>query len=344
MLAYNEQSSIATALQSVLRQSIFTVPTMAALALDHVELVCVPNGCTDTTATIARETIAAQSLSAAVTASVIELEQGGKARTWNAFVHDISDPTADFLVLVDSDITIDDVSVMQQLVSCLLDNPEVKVATDGPIKVFPRHGILAAVINGVSRRISGHRAGNRHAICGQLYCARAIELRKVWMPPALPVEDGFLNAIVQTDGFTQAADNRTVLRVEGASHFFEAEQGLGGYFRHETRILVGSVINAWLFNLLWEEGKGGHVGARIAEWNRADPRWLERYIDRKGYRARNWVVPRPFMLWRLTPLRGLPRSRVLVKLPLALAATALNLIACARANHILRMEGGTSLW
>ena len=58
------------------------------------------------------------------------------------------------------------------------------------------------------------------AVAGSLYCARGEKLRKITMPDGLPVEDGFLRAMLVTDLFTQKDNNKRILVVDNVCHYF----------------------------------------------------------------------------------------------------------------------------
>ena len=106
ILAYNEAASIATTIDSIFAQSFFhDVPA----EVSAVEVVCVPNGCTDDTAARARaafDVALAGAPDGRVQCRVVELPRGGKTAAWNEFVHRISDPEADFLLLMDGDVRV----------------------------------------------------------------------------------------------------------------------------------------------------------------------------------------------------------------------------------------------
>jgi hypothetical protein len=183
-----------------------------------------------------------------------------------------------------------------------------------------------------------------NAISGQLYCARAAELRRIWMPTALPVEDGFLAAMVYTAGFTVEQRPGTISRVVDAVHYYDVHEDITGFLRHERRIVVGSVINAWLFSLLWEMGSQGHVGRFIERKNVTDPTWLDGLISQEVRRQGLWVIPSGFMFKRLHTLRGQPPVTFMKRLPIALVSTILQLIACMLANRTLRRSGASHFW
>ncbi len=164
------------------------------------------------------------------------------------------------------------------------------------------------------------------------------------MPPSLPVEDGFLAAMIFTNGFTVQERPGSIVRVRDAVHYYETHVGVLGFLRHERRIIVGSVVNSLLFGLLWKAGRDGHVGRFIEQENVRDPLWLDRFIETEISKRRFWVVPSHFLLKRLTPLRGMPVMVVIKRAPFALVSTALTLLACIQANSTLRSTRANYFW
>ncbi|MDB5577996.1 MAG: hypothetical protein JWR80_3172 [Bradyrhizobium sp.] len=341
ILAHNEADIIAGTIASLSLQSILLPNICSTLGLDQVEIFVVPNGCSDDTAAVAKRALG-QIDPAQVTTSVRSLPQPGKSAAWNAFVHDLSSPEATIIVLMDADIELASSDVIEKLVRRLVDEPQRLVTTDVPIKDFRGAGKLS-----ISRRASLAASAQRvtdHAICGQLYCARADALRSVWMPPHLPVEDGFLAAMIMTAGFTRQPIEETIIRVRDASHYYETYTGISGFLGHECRIIVGSVINQWLFDVLWRAGKRGHVGSFIKTRNEEDPHWVDGIVaDAKAKRGW-WLVPAHFIFWRLLPLRHQPLSKALTRAPVAIAATIIAFTACIKANGILRRRAASNHW
>src|SRR3546814_10811001 len=64
------------------------------------------------------------------------------------------------------------------------------------------------------------------------------------------------------------------------SHYFEAHS-IWGYFRHETRMIVGTVVNGWLCEFLWAGGYKENASPLIRDRNEGDPGWVG---DRKSTR------------------------------------------------------------
>jgi len=340
ILAHNEAKTIARTIASLAGQSILVPATAAALGLAEIEVVVVPNGCSDATDTVAAEALAG--FPAHIATSVRVLTEPGKSNAWNMYVHSIARADATLLTLMDADIEFADADVLERLVRRLNEAPASKVATDRAVKDF-RHKTRLTPLDRLSRRVSAQQAGPG-GLCGQLYCGRADALRRIWLPHGLPVEDGFLAAMLVTDGFTRQYDEDAIAYVADASHFYEPVAGVGDFVRHEARIIVGSVINAWLFTLLWEAGKQGHAGAFVQRRNLDDPRWVEAICAEAKADHGRWLVPSTFMTWRFAPLRNQSLGGMARRAPVALAATLAALPAVLRANTILRRTGASRHW
>jgi glycosyltransferase involved in cell wall biosynthesis len=341
IFAHNEERNIGTMLESLFGQSVLKEQGAVALGVSHVEILCLANGCSDQTAAVAKGL--GEKLPAHIDYRVIDMPQPGKSRAWNAYVHSLSDRAADFLVLMDADIEFEAADVLEQLVNALQANSHANVSTDTPVKSFGREGENLSLADRGSLAASGQKS-LEGMLCGQLYCARASELRRIWLPPALPVEDGYLAAMVTTNGFTEPTDLSRIAWVPAARHFFRTHRSIGGFIAHEARIIVGSTINSWLFSILWTQGKHGHVGAFVGQRNHADADWLSRIIDQKVRAGGSWLIPKHFILWRLAPLKGQSLAKKLRLAPVALAATALNFLACLRANSILKRRNAAAYW
>lgn len=343
VLAYNEERGIAQMLDSLFEQSIFSGDGRQRMGVDRLELICVPNGCTDRTAEVALAAFEARSLSNEIRLSVRSCAQAGKARAWNKFVHEFSNQQADYLILLDADIAFASPDILEKMIQRLQDMPSALVSTDTPIKGVKLRKARLSLRDRASLSASAQSPIN-NAITGQLYCARGDELRRIWMPLSLPVEDGFLAAMIYTNGFTVQERPEAITRVEEAIHYYDAHEDIAGFLRHESRIVVGSVINAWIFSLLWVKGSDGHVGRYILQENMANPNWLDELIAGEVARRGIWLVPSGFIFKRLHALRGVPLMTALRRLPVAFIATALQLVACVRANATLKSSRPSSFW
>ena len=325
ILAHNEAAIIDRTIASLLGQSILDSACATALGVDTIEVVVVPNGCSDDTATVAKVALAVSPPHIAV--SVQDLPEPGKSNAWNRFVHDLARPDATLLALMDADIVFGGSDVIERLVRRLIERPQAEVSTDRALKDY--RGRRLTPLDLFSRRVSKQQEGNG-GLCGQLYCARAAVLRQIWLP--------------LTAGFTRQPDSSAISYVSDASHFYEPLAGVAAFIRHEARIVVGSVINAWLFTLLWDAGKRGHVGELIHRRNVENPYWVEEVCAQAKAERGRWLVPRAFILWRLASLDNQSWRRKVLRAPVALAATLATLPAVMRANAILRRPAARLHW
>src|SRR5581483_2939832 len=93
IMAWNEEETLRTTLESLFRQSVFA---RLSERRERAEIWLVANGCTDRTAAVAREVFARQEASHpyadAFSAYVADVAEPGKCNAWNRFVHEFSAP------------------------------------------------------------------------------------------------------------------------------------------------------------------------------------------------------------------------------------------------------------
>lgn len=340
MLARNEAGVVGNTIASLLGQSIFDPATAGSLGIARIELRIVPNGCTDNTSEVARVALAGHDRPH-VCALVCEQAESGKSRAWNTLVHELAPSDTNLFVFLDADIEIDSSTVIEQLIVALREWPETFVTTSEPLKRFPTKE-RSSLQRKFSVRASS-QASDPNAICGQLYCGRAEALRRIWLPVATPGEDGFLCAMVKTDGFTHPPIEETVRRVPGALHYYEPDRGIAGFVKHEARLLAGTAVNIYLFEYLWEINSSKHVGVLIDQWNKEDLHWVDRVVAHRT-RGRRWRLPKKLLFTRLHPLLANPLGEALRRTPVALAATLISLAPSIRANRILGRAGAAQHW
>lgn len=338
VLAHNEGATLPMLVDSLFEQSVFKDD-----AGPSIHVVCIPNGCTDDTAAVARRCLAeaaARLGRSRVTWSVEELEEPGKANAWNHCVHEAL-AAYDYLCLLDADIVFAGDHTIAAALTILLDDPRVCVATDRPVKddKVKAKGWLATL----SRHFSQAAPAGTTEICGQFYCARGSVLRRIWLPPGLPVEDGFLRAMVITDEFRQPEDPQRIARAENACHFFEPKTRPRDLWRHKKRLMIGTTLNYLLFRHLRQHAGREGAGKLLHDELQRDPDWLTRYLSHES-QGRAWVVPMGHVLRRLTDLRSAPLSQAVRRAPVALAATAVDLFAAVSANREIKRTLGLGYW
>ena len=340
ILAHNEEEVIDSTISSLFGQSIFDASVARSLGIDQISVIVAPNGCSDNTAEVAAAALKRE-VRPLTQATVQVLKEPGKSRSWNTLVHELAPAETRFFVFLDADIEIGSPTVVEQLLKGLQDWPETLITTSEPVKRFIRPRRLS-LQQAFSRRASA-QASSPHAIAGSLYCARAEVLRQIWLPVATPGEDGFLCAVVKTDGFTRPPIEDTVRRVPGTCHFYVPDEGLSGFIRHESRLLVGSSVNIFMFEYFWEQKRSTHVGPWIAEQNRLRPDWVDQLVADRT-RGRRWRLPTNLLFMRLHPLRDRPLREAILRAPVALAATLISIVPNIRANRILAGRRATRFW
>lgn len=314
ILAHNEESNIEALLRSLFSQDVFQkVPA---------EIVIVANGCTDKTATIARQSLADHQAvwSDRGSARVEELTVSGKTNAWNQYVHTLSSPLASILVLMDADITLLSSNVISSMVTTLDRSSQAVVCVDRPVKdieITTKRTFLQRLLVAATPKIDT----NNVPLCGQLYCALSAQLRQIVLPVELPVEDGFLRALLVTDGFTKPENAQRIILDSTASHCFASVATIRELFKHEKWIVSSSVIAMLLFERFWNECTADCSAMTLMErWQEQDPEWLPHYVQQQ-VRRRGWrLLPRDWWTRRWWYLQVLPLHTKIQKLPVAAIA------------------------
>lgn len=333
ILGKDEEQTIAHCLKQISRQTLFERAGLTA------EILVVANGCADRTADRARA-CATELARPNLEFRVFDLPQGGKSRSWNRAVHEFSDPSADALLFVDSDISFADENVLARLVDGLQADETLAAYSGYPMKSAARKAHLD-LVDRFSLLVSRN---TRHvnAICGQLYIICGDVVRTIWLPDETPGEDGFLNAMVRTDGFSRSRNVANVRETDAVTHYFVAPPPLQ-FFAHERRMFVGTIINRWLFEYLWSLRLDEPAGPLIRDWNLERPDWPQEIIDR-NIRGRKWLIPSEMLFGRLQSIRKIGLKRFIFRLPMAAAATLLTIPPAITANKTLKQKGAASHW
>ncbi len=343
IMAWNEAEIIATSLKSLFEQSLLKQLTDLKA---HFEIVVVPNACTDNTADIARtalESLAAPFPPETLSWQVHVLPEPGKANAWNHYVHDFADPHADYLVLMDADITFSNPETLASMVAALERNPEALVSTDLPQKhiLFKKRKTL---FDRISLAVGQMTQAAPAQITGQLYCARGPILRDIYMPPGLMTDDGFIKFMVCTDLFRRPADNRRVIRAPNASHVFESYTRLRDVFLNQRRQQIAHAIHVYLREYLKDRVGDRNAGEIIRDNNARDPEWY-RALIRERVKAGGWWVMYPGALAvRFKRLTHLPFAQIPLKLPTACLGFLMDAVVLLAANARLKSGQLKGVW
>ncbi len=313
VFAHNEAAGIAAMVAGLRAQKVPGV---------DLRLLVLANGCTDDTAARAR----------AAGAEVADLPQGGKSRTWNRFVHVLSRPDADMLVFADADIALPEPDALARLIHGLAARPALWALNSQPVKDTALRG-PRTLVERLALKASGGLDDWKTAICGQLYAMPAARARRFHLPIGLPVEDGFLRAMVLTDGLTAPEDFSRIDGLDGLRHIYASESTLGALIRHQERIVIGSAINAALFAHLRASTDPETELARLASDDSALPDVLRQSLPRAPY----GFVPLHFLVKRLARAR-------FAKLPVAILGFGFDAIVYTRAQIRMARGTGAGFW
>ena len=318
VFAHNEAAGITAMVAALLAQD---------LAGLDARILVLANGCTDRTADLAR----------AAGAEVADLPEGGKSRTWNRFVHDLSRLDAEVLIFADADIDLPEPDALKRLVLGLQARPDLHVMNSRPVKDIAARPQGLGWQDRLIAMAGGTLDDWRTAICGQLYAMPSARARAHWMPVGLPVEDGFLRAMVLTDSLTKPED---LSRIDGTDvwHIYESERTIPALIRHQVRIIIGSAINMAVFETIRAQPAADR--AQALHQAAVQEGWLSTVIRARLPRFPDGYVPLHFLVKRCQNLLRDPGRLLRPKgILLLVAGFGFDLIVYVLAQ--IRMMRGT---
>lgn len=347
ILAYNESEMIEATLASLFMQTVFQNNFIDSDLF--FEIIIVPNGCNDDTAGKARSVLQRLVDSSGcknITWKIEEITEAGKSKAWNRYIHEFSSLNAEIIVMMDSDIEFGEDQTIENCVKTLLDDQHAVVVVDQPLKdAFKKTN--QTLIQKMSLAVSKSASGGAVYISGQFYCARANKLREIWMPSGLPVEDGFLYAMIVTDCFRQLVDTTRVVRAQQASHYFETLTSPSEIFKHELRLVIGNALNCYLtWDLLHfaTDPKGPGAGVAICNHIARDPLWfnllMENAVKNRGF----WVLPRGSLFRKFSGITKGKGLEKLKKFAVSLVGFFFDLPVLVAANHIIKRKQALGFW
>lgn len=332
ILAKNEEKNIGPFLQSLAAQTLFDRGDI------DVSLYVVANGCSDGTAQVARENASKALHSRGVKSEILDWTTPGKSRSWNRVVHEVLPSDVDFVLAMDADIEFVDDLVLAAMFDRIRGNSELQVVSGLPIKDIARKA-RPTLVDRFSMSISG-LTRHSESINGSLYLATASCLSEIWLPDQTPGEDGFLNAMVRTRGFSKPRQPNVIVQMHEPTHYFESHSA-AAFFAHEKRMIVGTMINRWIFEYLHSLRLSQPAGPYIKLLNSENPEWVGEIIAERSAHA--WLIPNALLFRRVVPKQGLTAS-YLLRLPILLMATFLTVPPAFMANRALKKIGAESLW
>lgn len=338
VFAHNEAAAIATFLSDLSEQTLLSDP-----AID-TRVWVMANGCTDDTAERARRWLSESEGPLAHRTLVVALEKGGKSRTWNAFTHGAARPESEFFIFMDSDIRLVAPTTLARMVAAIASRPELKVFVSRPVKDICHFGRKTGVVGWLISQGSGMLDDFRISIAGSLYVLRSDIARCIAMPIGLPVEDGFLREMVLTDLLSRPEQ---ISRIDGDAsifHVYESIQTVGALLRHQTRLIVGSAINAALFAAIRRRSPTIEDSKAILREAMADEAWLPRLVSAELPRAPFGYVPFHFLHKRLAALRRKDVNLNVMKMMMLAIGVVFDAVVYVSATAKMARGEGVGYW
>lgn len=273
IFAYNEQGRVRNIITDLSKQTILGDKAISP------RFYLLANGCTDETVREARQAISELPNEIADVFHVLDLDIKGKSRTWNYFVHSKARDDADSLLFVDADIRIPQENHIELMLSLLNSDAHRVVITSRPVKDISANPESLNALEKLIAALSGTATNYKASICGQMYLVKSAALREIYMPAGLPVEDGFIRAMLLTRSFSEQEDLRRITGDESIYHTYESLRTVRDLIRHQTRIVIGSAINTTVFGYINREHQARGALKQELSASANDPQWLQKRLD-----------------------------------------------------------------
>jgi glycosyltransferase involved in cell wall biosynthesis len=244
VVAWNEETSIVAALQSILKQTLFR--NARSLGVE-TELIVVANGCTDrtvevTTAFFEKMRGEFPKISG-VRLRLEDVPEAGFANAWNLLAHTYTRPDADYIYFVNADIVIAQPGAFESMLNELQKNKELQVVSPAGRKHIEA-AKCKTLCDRLNLAVTRFTEKNQTAqVRGHCFCARAAAMRSVWLPKRFPgaVDGAFKRMIVSNLAATDDQPARIGL-VSSAGYTFEAYRTFADIYNRRVRLFVGQTF------------------------------------------------------------------------------------------------------
>lgn len=350
VVAWNEESSIALALESILKQSIF----LSTKGLDcETELIVIANGCTDRTVEVTEEFFKKAQLEFPAGGPVrLRLEvvpEAGFANAWNLLAHTYSRPDADYIYFVNADIVIDQNDAFEQMLRRLQRDYAMRVISP----VGNKH-IEAAKCKSLCDRmnlaITRFTEKNQTAqVRGHCFCACAPAIRSVWLPKYFPgAVDGCFKRMIVSD-MAAGEDNPARIGLAlNASYTFEAYRTFRDIYFRRVRLFVGQTFIEVLMNhlkIMRDEQPKLNLMAYLRARDETDSAWLHRLVQLRIHVDGLFeTMPSPWFRFRFWKNPKIGMIKKLGLLPVAVSAFIFDIPVFISAAWRLKTGRVSDVW
>lgn len=335
LFAHNEAQNIGATITDLGRQTALSDPGL------DLRVLILSNGSSDGTAEVAQVAIDALPEPMRGAFVVRDFPEGGKSRTVHRYIHEEARPEADLLGFMDADIRLPEPDTLAKMAAQFAARPKLHAFTSRPVKDVVHDNLP---VGGVARVIAAGGDGltdYRKSICGQLFMLRGSSARKLALPMGLPVEDGFIRAMTLTDHLTQMGGLDRIDGQDDIFHVYESIRSLPELIRHQTRIVIGSAVNAALFARIRREAPTEDAARTLLMEAAVDETWLSRVLREDLPRAPFGYVPFEFLTKRLK--RG-PGRRSLKGYVMLILGFGLDLLVWVLASVRMARGVGAGHW
>lgn len=337
VFAHNEADQIAGLIADLGKQDIFACENIDA----HVLILA--NGCSDATAALAEQAVTALPPGVADRFSVLDLAQGGKSRTGHRFIHDLSRRDAGLLGFMDADIELPRQDTLRRMADGLAAQPGLLVFTSRPVKDVVHHQLKTGLTGRLIAAGGDGLTDWRKSICGQLFMVRAPQVRRIGLPAGLPVEDGFFRAMLLTDLLSVPEDTTRIDGDAEVFHVYQSIRNLPELIRHQTRIVLGSAVNAALYRKIRRDAPTEDAAHALLMDAAGDEAWLSQTLEEELPRKPYGYVPGEFLTKRWRRFRSRTRVRP-GNILLLLAGLSFDAIIWLNATYKMRRGTGAGYW
>jgi glycosyltransferase involved in cell wall biosynthesis len=350
VVAWNEESSIAAALQSILKQTIFR--NARSLGFE-TELIVVANGCTDRTVDVTAELFQKMRGEfpqiSGVRLRLEEVAEAGFANAWNLLAHTYSRPDADFIYFVNADIVIDQPEAFEWMLNALQKDSGMQVVSP----VGRKHIEVAkckSLCDRLNLAVTRFTEKNQTAqVRGHCFCARASAMRSVWLPKRFPgAVDGAFKRMIVSKMAAEPDNPARIGLARNAGYTFEAYRTFKDIYNRRVRLFVGQTfIEALMRHLktMRAEQPQLNMAAYLRARDETDPSWLQRLVQLsihvKGLFA---TMPSPWFRFRFWKNPNIGIFKKLCMLPVAAAAFIFDIPVFLSAAWRLKTGNVSNVW